>query len=143
MTRPSYDRWFLDIAEVVSRRSTCIRRKVGAVVVSHDNRILTTGYNGVPSGLPHCIDSPCGGHIHKSGEGLDACIALHAEQNAIARLREPHEATTLYCTTGPCIMCTKLIMATPITRIVAGVPYALSGRELWESAGLEWEDFGH
>ena len=129
--RPDYDRWFMDIARVVSCRSTCARRQVGAVIVDQTNHILSTGYNGVPAGVSHCTQIPCAGANHESGQGLDVCQALHAEQNAIARLQDVRHAHTLYCTTAPCIMCTKLIAATPIKRIVTGQGYAQSGQDYW------------
>lgn len=129
--RPPYDLWFMDIARVVSCRSTCGRRQVGAVIVDDTNHILSTGYNGVPSGVTHCTRVPCAGANFPSGEGLDRCQALHAEQNAIARLHDVRFAHTLYCTTAPCVACTKLIAATPIKRIVAAQDYAQSGREYW------------
>lgn len=133
----------MEIARVVSERSTCRRRRVGAVIVSFDNRILSTGYNGTPSKAPHCTDTPCPGIGFHSGEGLDNCQALHAEQNAIARLRDIDNAYMLVCTTSPCIMCTKLIAATPITVIVAGEPYSKSGEEFWtEVCKRKWKNLG-
>ena len=141
--RPSYDEWFIGLAQVIATRSTCARRAVGAVIVDRENRILSTGYNGVPQGVRHCTDHPCAGAGAPSGQGLDVCQALHAEQNAIARLMDVRAAHTLYCTTAPCIMCAKLISATPIQRIVAAVPYALSGRDFWTNVvGREWTQMG-
>lgn len=141
--RPPYDVWFMDIALVVAARSTCARRAVGAVIVDEGNRILSTGYNGVPSGVSHCTSVPCKGAHLPSGTGLDECQALHAEQNAIARLEQVRLAHTLYCTTSPCMMCTKLIAATPIRRIVALKPYPISGQMFWVSTvGREWTNLG-
>jgi dCMP deaminase len=137
--RPPHDVWFMKIAEVVSTRSTCARRAVGAIIVDADNRILSTGYNGVPSGVRHCTEAPCAGAFAPSGQGLDLCQALHAEQNAIARLTDVRSAHTLYCTTSPCMMCTKLISATPIQRIVAAAAYPVSGEKFWtEVLGRKW-----
>lgn len=141
--RLDYDRWFMEIAEIVAMRSTCARRAVGCVIVDGDNRILSTGYNGVPSGVRHCTESPCLGATLPSGQGLDVCQALHAEQNAIARLENVRFAHTLYCTTSPCMMCTKLISATPIQRVVAALPYPGSGEEFWtQLLGREWVNLG-
>ena len=142
MTRPSFDETFLAVAQVMAERSTCRRRKVGAVIVSARNHILSTGYNGVPSGAPHCVGGSegCGGHMAASGQDLDLCQALHAEQNAIARLIEPFAAHTLYCTTAPCMSCTKLIAATGVQRIVCCVPYPKSGKEFWLSLGRTWDE---
>ena len=142
--RMDYHSWFMNIALIVAKRSTCARRAVGAVIVDSENRILSTGYNGVPSGVKHCTDSPCSGAHAKSGSGLDACQALHAEQNAIARLTDVRHAHTLYCTTSPCMMCTKLIAATPVQRIVALESYPVSGEEFWKNAiGREWVSLEH
>lgn len=141
--RPDYDSWFMEIALVVSLRSTCARRAVGAVIVDIENRILSTGYNGVPSGVRHCTEVPCEGASLPSGSGLDVCQALHAEQNAIARLERVRQAHTLYCTTSPCMMCTKLIAATPIRRIVAMQAYPASGERFWvDVIGREWRNHG-
>lgn len=137
--RPTYDKWWMEIAHVVAKRSTCVRRRVGCVIVSEDNRILATGYNGVPAGARHCLDSPCPGANEQSGSGLDLCHALHAEQNAIARLESVDKAHTLYCTTAPCIPCTKLAAAINIRRIVAAEDYVKSGEKFWvETVGREW-----
>jgi len=138
---PGYDDWFMDIAKVVAARSTCSRRAVGCVIVSKSNHILATGYNGVPSGIEHCTSTPCAGSSFATGEGLDSCQALHAEQNAIARLIDAEKAHTLYCTTAPCISCTKLISATSIQRIVCDVPYKKSGQQFWvEVLGRDWSE---
>ncbi|MBU4228402.1 cytidine/deoxycytidylate deaminase family protein, partial [bacterium] len=86
MRRPTWDEYFMEITELVSKRSTCLRRKVGAVIVQ-DKRILTTGYNGAPRGLPHCLEIGCLREIKKvaSGERQELCRGLHAEQNAIVQ----------------------------------------------------------
>ncbi|OQY38386.1 cytidine deaminase [Candidatus Atribacteria bacterium 4572_76] len=86
MSRPTWDEYFMEITELVSKRSTCLRRKVGAVIVQ-DKRILTTGYNGAPRGLPHCLEIGCLREIKKvaSGERQELCRGLHAEQNAIVQ----------------------------------------------------------
>ena len=137
--RPSYDEWFMKIAHIVAQRSTCSRRAVGCVIVDSENRILATGYNGVPSGVFHCTSRACPGAGASSGTSLDVCQALHAEQNAIARLENVRCAHTLYCTTSPCISCTKLIAATPIKRIVAALPYPASGEKFWtDTVGRQW-----
>ena len=137
--RPSKDKYFAEIAAVVAKRSTCPRRSVGAVIVDEHGYILSTGYNGLPKGFEHCVDNPCPGASCPSGTGLELCEALHAEQNAIARLREPLSAKILYCTTAPCISCTKLALATSIDRIVFSSDYPTSGKALWEKAGKVWE----
>lgn len=120
--RPSWDEYFLGIADLVSRRSTCLRRRVGAVLVK-DRRILATGYNGVPSKIRHCEEVGC---IREklnvpSGERHELCRGLHAEQNAF--LQAALHGTSvkdacLYSTTQPCIICAKMIINAGITEIV-------------------------
>lgn len=139
LDRPDYHVWFMEIALVVATRSTCCRRAVGCVIADRENRILATGYNGVPSGVSHCTHTHCSGAHFASGEGLDSCQAIHAEVNAVARLADVRSAFTLYCTTAPCISCTKMISATPIQRIVANEPYAKSGMDFWtDVVKREW-----
>ena len=122
MARPSWDEYFCEIAAKVATRSTCLRRNVGAVIV-RERRILTTGYNGPPRGITHCDVVGC---LRQemgipSGERLDICRALHAEQNAIiqaafhgTRIR----GGTLYCTTCPCSICAKMLINAGIARVV-------------------------
>jgi dCMP deaminase len=138
MTRPTKDEWAMELAEVTAKRATCPRRQVGAVILDSRGYVLSTGYNGLPAGFPHCIDKPCAGASCPSGTGLDLCQSLHAEQNAIARLREPFEAESMYVTTAPCVSCTKLALATSVKRMVFKSDYPSSGKDLWQAAGREW-----
>lgn len=120
--RPDWDTYFMDIAELVSRRSTCIRRSVGAALV-RDSRILATGYNGAPSKLEHCLDVGCMREQLKvpSGERHELCRGLHAEQNAIIQAALHGVITkgaTLYCTNHPCVICAKMIINAGVVRIV-------------------------
>ena len=115
--RPSIVETMLETAQVQANRSTCVRRKVGCVITDRNNNILATGYNGVPANYEHCTEKACLGSTSVSGKDLDSCNAIHAEQNAIARLREYDKAVNMYCTTKPCISCLKLILATGITDI--------------------------
>ncbi|WP_422449051.1 deoxycytidylate deaminase [Thermoanaerobacterium sp. DL9XJH110] len=120
--RPSWDSYFMEIAGVVAKRSTCLRRHVGAVVVK-DRRILTTGYNGAPSGLAHCEDVGC---LREKmnvppGERHELCRGIHAEQNAIIQAAIwgiSIKGATLYCTTQPCALCAKMLINAGIARIV-------------------------
>ncbi len=128
----------MEIARITAKRSTCLRRNVGCVIVDKEGYILSTGYNGVPRDFTHCIESPCQGSKSNSGLNLDSCKALHAEQNAIARLKEPFNAEILYVTTSPCIACTKLILATSIKTIIYDVEYINNGKELWLEAKRNW-----
>lgn len=139
--RPEIDEYFSMMALLVATRGTCPRRKVGCVLVSKDARVLATGYNGVPSGFKHCIDEPCPGAKYKSGQGLDKCEAIHAEQNALLRAGDVTKIETAYCTTAPCIHCLKLLLNTSCQRIVFSEDYAHSetSRLLWEKAGRSWE----
>ena len=120
--RPSWDQYFMDIVELVSRRSTCLRRKVGAILV-RDKRILATGYNGPPAGIAHCSETGCLRDKLKvpSGERHELCRGLHAEQNAIiqaALYGVSTKGSTLYCTTHPCIICAKMIINSGIESFV-------------------------
>ncbi len=112
--RPSWDDYFMDISLQVAKRSTCGRLRVGAIIVK-DRRILTTGYNGAPAGLPHCDEI---GHLMVDGH----CVrTLHAEQNAIIQAAlhgVSVEDGTLYVTHQPCLTCAKMIINAGIRRVV-------------------------
>jgi dCMP deaminase len=133
MERPSWDEYFMEVAELAARRSTCLRRNVGAVVVL-DKRIIATGYNGAPRGIMHCEER--GGCLRQkmeipSGERHELCMALHAEQNAIiqaASMGQSIEGATIYVTHQPCVICAKMIINAGIRRIVVreGYPDQLS-----------------
>jgi dCMP deaminase len=122
-TRPSWDEYFMQIADVAATRSTCLRRRVGAVLV-YDRRILATGYNGVPSGIAHCSERGC---LREelgvpSGTQHELCRGLHAEQNALIQAARhggiAADGATLYCTTQPCVQCAKLLVNAGVRRIV-------------------------
>lgn len=119
--RPSWEEYFFQIAHQVATRSTCVRRKVGAVLVK-DKRILSTGYNGAPKGISHCLDVGCLRDELKvpSGERHELCRALHAEQNAIAQAAlhgVKIEGASLYCTHQPCVLCAKMIINAGIAEV--------------------------
>jgi dCMP deaminase len=121
-TRPSWGEYFLRIAKDVSERSNCCRRKVGAVIVK-DNHIISTGYNGTPAGTTNCFDGGCPrcNHTHTTGEKLDECLCVHAEQNAICQAAKHGNSVDgghIYITCSPCLTCLKLIINAGITRIV-------------------------
>ncbi len=141
--RPSWDEYFMEICHVVARRSTCLRRHVGAVLVS-DRRILATGYNGAPKGMAHCAE--LGGCYREqlgvpSGERQELCRGLHAEQNAIIQaavhgveLRD----VTAYCTTFPCVTCAKMLINANVKRIVYEIDYPDElSRQMLTEAGVE------
>ena len=147
MARPSWDEYFLEIARLVSSRSTCLRRAVGAVFV-RGKRVLATGYNGAPSGLRHCEEVGC---IREqqgipSGERHELCRGIHAEQNAILQAAQfgiSLRDSVLYCTNQPCVLCAKMLINTGVERIVVlgGYPDKLS-KEMLDEAGVEiivWE----
>jgi dCMP deaminase len=121
MERPAWEEYFMEITRLVASRSTCRRRRVGAVLVK-DKRILASGYNGAPSGLPHCLDVGCLRELNKipSGERHELCRGLHAEQNVIiqaARHGIAIQGATLYCTTMPCNICAKMIINAGISTV--------------------------
>ncbi len=128
--RPSWDQYFITITRQVAERSTCLRGKVGAVIV-RDGSILPTGYNGAPAGLPHCTDVGC--LIYESrtpdGEIEENCYrTIHAEINAIAQAARNGVAirdADIYVTHTPCIHCMKVLINTGIKRIFYAKPYKL------------------
>jgi len=146
--RISWDQYFSELACLVAKRTSCIRRAVGAVIVSKDNCILSTGYNGSPRGMVNCCDVPykvmappeLGPGLltrygvcrraelgYASGEGMQFCFASHAEQNAIAqaaRKGQAIEGAIMYVTHQPCTDCTKLIIAAGISEVVFLNDYA-------------------
>jgi dCMP deaminase len=126
-SRPTWDEYFLRLARLVSKRSTCLRRKVGAVLV-RDKRILATGYNGAPSGLEHCIDTGC---LRDklgipSGQRHELCRGLHAEQNVLLQAALYGILTkdsSLYITNQPCIICAKMLINAGIKEVVIADGY--------------------
>jgi dCMP deaminase len=165
--RPDHDTYFLRMAQLVSTRSTCLRRAVGCVLVNGHHHVLATGYNGVARGQPHCneptgfdfvyangVDAmkpltgqstgkkdvfahACAGATAVSGDDLHRCEAIHAEQNALLQCRDPQAILTAYVTTTPCIHCAKLLLNTSCPTIVAP-----SG-EVYDPAALAlWERAG-
>jgi dCMP deaminase len=135
------------IAREVAERSTCLRRKVGAVIV-RDKRILTTGYNGAPRGIRHCGDRGC---LREkldvpSGERHELCRGLHAEMNALVQAAVHGvgvEGSTLYCTNRPCSLCAKMLINAGVKRIVIGEGYPDElGQELLQEAGIPVVEIG-
>ena len=123
-SRPDWDTYFLRMAYLASSRATCIRRKVGCVLVDSKNHVVSMGYNGVPTKFDHCIeDVPCMGATAPSGTALDECWAVHAEVNAFLHLTSQDELTA-YLTVCPCISCAKMICNSNVKRVVAMEWYA-------------------
>lgn len=145
--RPSWDSYFMQMAQVVAGRSTCLRRQVGAVMVK-DKQILSTGYNGSPSGLQHCDEIGC---LRQSlgvpsGERHEICRAVHAEQNALVQAAKHGVAITgadLYTTHQPCVLCTKLLINAGIKRVIYthSYPDQLADK-MAKEAGLDLVRFG-
>jgi dCMP deaminase len=150
--RPDWNQYFMAIAKVVSTRSTCSSRPVGCVV-TRENRILVTGYNGAPPGEPHCTDQGRGGRIHCARRALqvpderklEACRSLHAEENAVA-LAERFgllglvAGASVYTTLSPCVRCVRRLRAAGVKRVFYELAYAsvdAARDRAWELEALE------
>lgn len=137
--RPDKDLYFMRMARLAATRTTCLRRAVGCVLTDELGRVLSTGYNGVPRGAPHCnelvidltpvvtagfsIDTypnACEGASLSGGARHDLCGAVHAEQNAILQCRDPDRIHSVYVTVAPCDPCLKLLINTGMKRLVVG-----------------------
>lgn len=142
----------MTLAQVTAKRTTCVRRAVGCVLLDAKGQVLSTGYNGVASGLPHCNDRihksfqeisfsdfyiqqyphACQNAFAPSGSKSDCCEAIHAEQNALMQCQDVQKIHTCYVTLSPCLTCVKLLMNTSCQRIVfAEEHYHIEARELW------------
>ena len=159
MSRLTRDEWAMQLAQLTAKRSTCCRRAVGCVLLNEKGHVIATGYNGVAAGLPHCNEkrsdlvetfdpqadtypNACAGANAPSGQNLDACQAIHAEQNAMLQCKNVYEIHTAYVTASPCITCTKLLLNTSCERIVFVEEYPHGHtKDLWESARREWSRF--
>ncbi|MFZ0611914.1 MAG: cytidine/deoxycytidylate deaminase family protein [Desulfobacterales bacterium] len=140
--RPSWDTYFMNITALVAQRSTCTRRAVGAIIVK-DKRILSTGYNGAPTGIRHCLEVGC---LRESlgipsGERHELCRGIHAEQNAIIQAAYHGVSVkdaVLYCTNQPCAICAKMIINAGIKTIYyqSGYTDALA-QEMLAEAGID------
>ncbi len=145
--RPTWDEYFMSIAEVISKRSNCSRRQVAAVIVK-DNHILSTGYNGTPRKVKNCFEGGCprcAGHT-PSGKNLEECLCVHAEQNAICQAAYYGVSTagsTIYITISPCLTCAKLIVNAGICEVVYGGDYAFADtvKSMFGEAGVRFRKF--
>ncbi len=146
--RPSWDEYFMEIADTVSKRATCDRGRSGCVI-AREKQILVTGYVGSPRGLPHCDDE---GHlfkkvVHEDGSISQHCVrTVHAEQNAIAqaaRLGISLDGATLYCRMTPCRTCAMMIINCGIKRVVCEKKYHAGGESevMFQQAGISLEYF--
>lgn len=141
--RPSWDEYFLGIAQVAALRGNCIKRKIAAVIVK-DNRVISTGYNGTPRGIKNCNEGGCPrcNELDESGKNLEECICVHAEENSIAQASY-HGASikdsTMYTTYSPCLRCTKLIINSGIIEVVYNQAYSIEKLplQLLKDAGIK------
>jgi len=145
--RPGWDEYFMEIARVVSTRSNCSRRHVGAVIV-RDRHILSTGYNGTPLGIRNCFEGGCPRCANgaQSGTHLEECLCVHAEQNAICQAAQHGHAiagATVYVTCSPCLTCAKLLINSCIREVVYGGDYSFldNVKNLFSEAGVTCRKF--
>ena len=141
--RPSWDRYFMDIAHVAASRSNCSRRQVAAVVV-RDKQIISTGYNGTPRGIKNCSEGGCPrcNSDVPSGQGLHQCLCSHAEENAIVQAAYNGlmlKGATLYTTFSPCLLCAKMIVNAGIVEVVYHEHYTIDdvSTALLKEAGVK------
>lgn len=142
--RPDIDEYFLKISKVVGERATCIRRQIGAVAV-RDKHILSTGYNGAPSGMKDCLELGClrDQNCIKSGAPHDLCRSVHAEQNVIIQAAlhgVSIEGATVYCTTAPCGQCARMLANAKIKRYVCYMDYPnKEARHIFKTLGIKFD----
>ncbi len=138
-SRPSRDEVCLEKVQSIAKRGTCIRRRVGCLLTNSRGHTLSDGYNGVPSGWVHCIDTPCIGASYSTGQGLDKCEAIHAEQNALLQCPDVFSIQRCYVTHSPCVSCVKLLLNTSCRWIIFTHEYSHhESKGLWEKAGRKW-----
>lgn len=146
MARPSWDEYFMEMAHVAKRRSTCLSRQTGAVLVK-DNRVVATGYNGTPSKTKHCIDGGCArcasrvNNVVVAGQALDQCACCHAEENAVVQAALhgiSTKGTVMYTTYVPCTLCAKIIINAGIKKVITNEEYPDDlGKKLLAEASVE------
>ncbi|ROV96327.1 hypothetical protein VMCG_07662 [Cytospora schulzeri] len=145
--RPSWDNYFMSLASLAAQRSNCMKRRVGCVVVSHNRRVISTGYNGTPRGIRNCSDGGCPRCNQGLGRGqaLATCLCIHAEENALLeagrdRLRE---GAVLYCDTCPCLTCSIKIAQVGISEVVYAYRYSMDEETaaVFKEAGVKLRQF--
>lgn len=152
--RLTLDQWAMGLATQTAKRSTCCRRSVGCVLLNSKGHVLATGYNGVAAGQLHCNEpavgskfpefkypNACKGAFAKSGTELDACKAIHAEQNALLQCQDVSKIHSCYVTASPCMTCTKLLLNTGCQRIIFLEEYPSDSWSLWVDSGRDWINF--
>lgn len=139
--RPTQDEYFIQMAKLVATRSNCYKRQVGCVAVDKNNNILSTGYNGVPRGFPHCKEGEC--PRDNPGEDLHLCLATHAEMNAILQCPDVMKIAKIYVTDSPCLTCTVVLLNTGCQEIIFAQPYPGNGmaEKAWVSSNRIWRKF--
>lgn len=146
--RPDFTQTYMEMLLSLEKRSTCIRRSVACILTDSKNRVLSTGYNGVASGMPHCnhgetredgfavtyFPNACSGAEYPSGHGLDQCQAIHAEQNALLQCGDVDKIHNVYVSCSPCIHCMKLLMNTGAKMIYCREIYDQKAIDLWQTS---------
>ena len=140
--RPEFGASMLAIADTLASRTTCCKLGVGCVLTGERGRIVGTGYNGVASGLRHCIDEPCAGG--NTPKGSDLCEAIHAEQNALMMVHDIYRIQHAYVSHAPCQRCTKMLLNTSCGTIIFKHAQGLEpqAQDLWLRAGRHWIHYG-
>jgi len=138
MSRPTQNEYFMSLARLAGSRSNCLSRQVGCILVNDQHQVLSTGYNGVPRGFPHCTEGGCPRMGAKSGEDLHKCLAVHAEQNALIFCPDPHKIYAAYITVSPCLTCMVMLLNTQCNLIVFDEIYDKESIKLWEKTGRRW-----
>ncbi|KAI9004049.1 cytidine deaminase-like protein [Gaertneriomyces semiglobifer] len=147
--RPSWDAYFMELCDLAAKRSNCMKRRVGCILVK-DRRVISTGYNGTPRGVPNCSEGGCPrcNSNSRCGTGLDVCLCLHAEENALleaGRERVDSGEVILYCNTCPCLGCAKKIVQVGVKQVVYSQAYGMDGMtaDLFKTAGVKLRQFSH
>jgi dCMP deaminase len=146
MSRPSWDKYFLDIVDNVKTRSTCTRRQFGAIIVNDKKEIISTGYNGVVRGAEHCEEIGCikDNMEIESGMGHGICPAVHAEQNALIQAGRLAEGATMYLNGFPCKICARLVANAGVKRLVMRGAYSdEEGLKILKGARIEMVHLDH
>lgn len=137
MVRSTKDKCFMDMASALALRSTCLDKQVGCIIISSDNYIIASGYNGAPRGQVHCMDT--GVCLVEKYGSKDFCPSAHAEQNALLQCKVPEQIHTIYVTLSPCINCIRIINNTPCKRIVFKQEHKHhTARSMWKG---EWTQY--
>ncbi|PLW06805.1 hypothetical protein PCANC_12112 [Puccinia coronata f. sp. avenae] len=156
--RPSWDTYFIELANLASLRSNCMKRRVGAVLVTVDKRVVSTGYNGTPRGMTNCNEggcSRCNGKTYSAqklteaavsscGENLEECLCLHAEENALLEAgRDRISSASLYCNTCPCLRCSIKIVQCGIKEVIYSQSYSMDEQteQIFRQAGIKLRQF--